>query len=79
MLDVYCGALKPRAEVVSAGGRRPGRRIFIAASQADGRRGGFISCGVGRQSLRHCLLCGVWFLCGMFFVRREILHCVEIL
>ena len=40
-LDVYCGALKPRAEVVSAGGRRPGRRIFIAPSQVEGRRDGY--------------------------------------
>ncbi|MBF0984789.1 MAG: hypothetical protein HXK63_06630 [Campylobacter sp.] len=33
--------LKLRTEVVSAGGRCPCRRIFIAPSQADGRRGGY--------------------------------------
>lgn len=38
----YCDASQAvRAEVVSASGQRPGRHIFIAPSQADGRRGGY--------------------------------------
>ncbi len=37
----FTGISSLRAEVVSAGGRRPGRRIFIASSQADGRRSGY--------------------------------------
>ena len=62
--------LKLRAEVVSAGGWRLGRRIFIAASQANGRRSGYrlwrrTAVATASPFMRRL----IWY--GIFFMRRK--------